>query len=584
MSRNNNAQLLPRDGKRRGQVSNPFAIQLEGGGRGARQFKGRRAQPLHAMLGKFPPRDEAGRKPQQRRHVDARKRAGIQQPVAQIRAGKNVERPAVKFAVAEQHEFASNHFSIGANLDARLFFRHRLQAGDDIGERPRALFQFPTDEFNRPRIQPRAAKLHEVTLRRPAFVQKLRATQINFCFAAALQDLPRAFEPGGNFQLARKDIHRAERQHAEARALETVRLVADAVQDFVHRAVAARRRNNVIARGHRRLRKAARVAGAGRGLERALLRELAQKLFETPRLVAARSGVEDDADSHAQMISLPQRESRRKLAGNRVLATETSHAGFFFVSFAHRPRHNQFVIGAFLNALGILAGALFGLTARAPLSARTQNFFKLALGVFTVVFGLKLVVENLNGSFIAAGKQFALGLLAVVLGYWLGKILQLQKISNRIGRHAGMLLTAAQKNPPGKPIDGLLAGTILFCAAPLGVLGAVADGLAASGFFWLLLVKAVMDGLATASFVKLFRWPAALAAIPVCLFLNGLTFAVHYGAQPWLAAHALTASVNVAAGLVTCIVALVIFEVRRVELNSYLPAIFIAPLLKLFLG
>ena len=242
------------------------------------------------------------------------------------------------------------------------------------------------------------------------------------------------------------------------------------------------------------------------------------------------------------------------------------------------------MIGAFLNGLGILAGALFGGTARAPLTARTQNLFKLALGIGTVVCGLKLVVENLHGNFPNAMKELFLGGLAVVLGFWLGKLLRLQKISNRIGRHAGNLLAAAQKNPPGKPRDGLLAGTILFCAAPLGILGAVADGLAVSGFFWLLLVKGVMDGLATASFVKLFRWPAALAAVPVCLFLNGLTMAVHFGAQPWLDAQALTASVNVAAGLVTCTVSLVIFEIRRVELNNYLPAIFIAPLLKLFLG
>ncbi len=242
------------------------------------------------------------------------------------------------------------------------------------------------------------------------------------------------------------------------------------------------------------------------------------------------------------------------------------------------------MIGAFLNALGILAGALFGLTAKKPLSARTQNFFKTALGVFTILYGARLVVENLHGNLIAATKQLLLGVLAVLLGFWLGKILRLQKMSNRVGHHAATLLNAAQKNPPGQPAAGFTAATILFCAAPLGLLGAVADGLSVSGFLFLLLIKGVMDGLATASFVKIFRWPVALAAVPVFLLFNGLTLVAHFGVQPWLDAHALTASVNVAAGLVTCIVSLVIFEVRRIELNSYLPAIFIAPGLKLFLG
>ena len=235
------------------------------------------------------------------------------------------------------------------------------------------------------------------------------------------------------------------------------------------------------------------------------------------------------------------------------------------------------MIGAFLNALGILAGALFGVTARRPLSLAAQNFFKAALGAFTVWFGLRLIWENVHGTFFTGLKQLLLAALGVILGYWLGKILRLQKISNRLGHHAASLLAAAQKNPPGRAADGFTAVTILFCAAPLGILGAVVDGL--SGYYYLLLLKAVMDGLAMVSFIKIFRWPAALAAAPVLFFLNGLTLAVQLTARPWLAAHALIPSVHLAAGLITCSIALVIFEVRRVELNSYLPGLVIAPML-----
>ncbi len=65
---------------------------------------------------------------------------------------------------------------------------------------------------------------------------------------------------------------------------------------------------------------------------------------------------------------------------------------------------------------------------------------------------------------------------------------------------------------------------MLFCAAPLGLIGAVADGL--SGYFYLLAVKAVMDGLATLGSVKTLGWPAALSAFPVFLFLGVITLAV----------------------------------------------------------
>lgn len=252
------------------------------------------------------------------------------------------------------------------------------------------------------------------------------------------------------------------------------------------------------------------------------------------------------------------------------------------VFFNAPARHNHAVIGAFLNALGILLGALAGLWWTVPLSLRAQNFCQSALAALTAFYGLQLICENLHGGWGGGLKQLAIALLAIILGQLLGKILALQKISNRCGHYAAGLLAAAQKKPPGAPRDGLAAATILFCAAPLGMLGAVTDGL--GGFFYLLALKAVMDGLAMTGFVKLFRWPVALAAIPVFLLLNGLTLAVQRFALPWLAAPALLHSVHITAGLIACVTVLVILEVRRVELANYLPALALAPLLTRWLA
>lgn len=240
------------------------------------------------------------------------------------------------------------------------------------------------------------------------------------------------------------------------------------------------------------------------------------------------------------------------------------------------------MIGAFLNGLGILIGALFGLAMRGPLSARTQAFFRSALGLFAVFYGLRLVYENVHGSFAACSKQICAAILAIFLGYWLGWLLRLQTASNRIGHRAAVLLGAAQKKPPGQTAAGFMATTLLFCAEPLGFLGAAADGL--ENYFYLLLLKAVVDGLAMMSFMKMFRWPVALSALPVFLFFNGLALLVQLGARPSLDPLGLTGSVCVTAGLITCIVALVIFEILRIELANYLPALAVAPLLAHWLG
>jgi uncharacterized membrane protein YqgA involved in biofilm formation len=189
----------------------------------------------------------------------------------------------------------------------------------------------------------------------------------------------------------------------------------------------------------------------------------------------------------------------------------------------------------------------------------------------------RLVWLGVNGTFLSCAKQLFIALLAVVFGNLIGRLLRLQKISNRLGRFAGSLISSAQSGTSPKNSGGFIACTILFCAAPLGILGAVTDGL--SGDFSLLAVKAVMDGLATMGFVKMSGWPCALSAFPVYFFLGAITLAVQFCARPFLYSHGLIESVNVAGGLIACCVALVIFEVRKVELISYLPAIGVAPLL-----
>jgi uncharacterized membrane protein YqgA involved in biofilm formation len=237
-------------------------------------------------------------------------------------------------------------------------------------------------------------------------------------------------------------------------------------------------------------------------------------------------------------------------------------------------------IGAFINALGILLGAIIGLALPSAPSLRVQLFFRNGIGAFNFLFGARLIYLSISGTFLSCLKQFFLTALAVVLGFWVGKLLRFQKASNALGRKAGNVLVASQHSPPKNLADGFNACAILFCAAPLGIIGAVTDGL--TGYFYLLAVKAVMDALAMVGFIKVFRWPSALSAIAVYIFLSVISMAVQLYAVPHLTPRELD-SMNAAAGLLTCIITIVIFEIRKVELANYLPALAVAPLLtKLF--
>jgi uncharacterized protein len=232
--------------------------------------------------------------------------------------------------------------------------------------------------------------------------------------------------------------------------------------------------------------------------------------------------------------------------------------------------------GALLNAIGILLGSLVGLARQTPFSLRTQLLLRNAIGAFNFLFGVRLIYLSIGGTFLSCLKQIFIAMLAAVLGFWAGKLLRFQKMSNHLGHLAGNVIVTAPKKTGQNAADGLNACAILFCAAPLGLIGAVTDGL--SGYFYLLAVKAVMDALAMTGFVRLFRWPSALSAIPVFVFFSAISMAVQFYVTPYLSPSELN-SVNATAGLLACVVTIVIFEIRKVALANYLPALAIAPLL-----
>jgi uncharacterized membrane protein YqgA involved in biofilm formation len=235
------------------------------------------------------------------------------------------------------------------------------------------------------------------------------------------------------------------------------------------------------------------------------------------------------------------------------------------------------MIGTALNVAGILAGGAVGLVRRKPLPPARESFLKVGLGVFSVFYGLRLTWLSLNGSLGQVGKQLLIAVLALMLGKVIGRLLRLQKMSNHIGRGARDRLAALQPGKLGQLSDGFKTCAALYCAAPLAILGSVQDGL--SGYYYPLAIKAVMDGLGTLGFTLLFGWGVILAALPVLAFQGTITLVCAHYLRPVLEAHGLVDSVNAVGGLLVFCVALLIFELKKIELADYLPALIFAPLL-----
>ncbi len=76
-----------------------------------------------------------------------------------------------------------------------------------------------------------------------------------------------------------------------------------------------------------------------------------------------------------------------------------------------------------------------------------------------------------------------------------------------------------------------------------------------------------------------FGWGVVLAALPVLAFQGTITLACAQWLRPWLEAHSLVDSANAVGGLLVFCVALIILELKRLELADYLPSLAFAPLL-----
>jgi uncharacterized membrane protein YqgA involved in biofilm formation len=165
----------------------------------------------------------------------------------------------------------------------------------------------------------------------------------------------------------------------------------------------------------------------------------------------------------------------------------------------------------------------------------------------------------------------------MMIGKQLGRLFRLQEWSNRLGQIARDKIASPDADPQRRFNDGFRTCAILFCAAPLGILGAVSEGL--SNYLAPLILKGIMEGLAAMGFVRMFGWGVVLSALPVLALQGSVTLICEKALAPGLMSGGLVNSVSATAGLLIFSVGLVIFELKKIELADYLPSLAVAPLL-----
>ncbi len=254
--------------------------------------------------------------------------------------------------------------------------------------------------------------------------------------------------------------------------------------------------------------------------------------------------------------------------------------------------------GTVINVASVLVGSGAGVALGHRLPQRTRDVVTDGLGLIT------LLVAALSAAAVADPALRAAvgsGAVIVVLGSVLiggiaGSLLRfedrlegvgerIRSVSLRRRRAAAMTADADQEPDAASAtteqaaaarfVDGFVTASLVFCVGPLGILGALSDGLG-RGVDQLLL-KSVLDGFASLAFAASLGWGVAASAIVVAVYQGLWTFI------GWslggLLSDAQIAALTATGGLLLAGIGLRLLRIRSVPVGDLLPALLVAPLI-----
>lgn len=233
--------------------------------------------------------------------------------------------------------------------------------------------------------------------------------------------------------------------------------------------------------------------------------------------------------------------------------------------------------GTIINMIAVILGTILGLLFGSRLPERVRDGVLAALGLFTLVLGIRMFLETSNALIVLAAL-----LAGVILGEWL-------RIEDRIEALGNQLKNSFSRSFKNQDlsrfVEGFLAASILFCVGPMAILGSIQDGL--TGDFSLLATKSVMDGFAALAFSSIMGIGVAFSSLVILIFQGGLSL-LAFQVQNFFTPE-MIAEMSAAGGVILIGIAISnILNIRKIRTGSFLPALLLAPLfvylLNLFTG
>lgn len=234
------------------------------------------------------------------------------------------------------------------------------------------------------------------------------------------------------------------------------------------------------------------------------------------------------------------------------------------------------ITGTLINVGTVILGGMLGAWLGNRLPEKMRQTVLHGLGLMTLVIGVTMAIGT---------KNALIPLFSILIGGILGEALRIEDGLERLGKWAEVRLGRLFGASGSRTAQGFITASLVFCVGPMTVLGSIQDGL--TGDFTLLAIKSLMDGFAAMALAASLGAGVLLSAGTILGYQGGLSLlAMGFGTAlggvtqttPWVVEMTATG------GVVILSIAFLLLDIKRIRAANLLPAVFVAPLLVLFLG
>jgi uncharacterized membrane protein YqgA involved in biofilm formation len=223
------------------------------------------------------------------------------------------------------------------------------------------------------------------------------------------------------------------------------------------------------------------------------------------------------------------------------------------------------MVGTLINVATVVAGSGAGLLVGSRLPERIRQTVLSGLGLMTLVIGMSMALQTRNP---------LLMLASLLLGGVIGELLGLEERLQALGRYLETRVSG-HSGEGSAFVKGFVTASLVFCVGPMTILGSIQDGL--TGNYTLLAIKATLDGFASLAFSASLGIGVMFAALTVLIYQGALTLGA--GLVKAVLTEAMITEMTAVGGTMILGIGLLLLDLKRVRVASFLPGLFIAPIL-----